>query len=123
MSQAAVHNDVRSDPFQSPDDPAAVASFGSVACVRKTISGWRTLELKLRKDHQLSESKLFERRMPHELRGQGLHQAHIVGQNARQTLPEIISLAGVLDAVVLDDSALSPEGARLLCEIATKWKD
>jgi len=43
--------------------------------------------------------------------------------NARQTLPQVITLAGVLDAVVLDDSVLSPEGATLLRDIATEWKD
>ena len=34
--------------------------------------------------------------------------------NARQTLPQVISLAGVV---------LSPEGATLLRDIATEWKD
>ena len=43
--------------------------------------------------------------------------------DARQTLPQVISLAGVLDAVVLDDSVLSPEGATVLRDIATEWKD
>ena len=43
--------------------------------------------------------------------------------NAKQTLPQVITLAGVLDAVVLNDSVLSPEGATLLRDIATEWKD
>jgi len=40
---------------------------------------------------------------------------------ARQTLPQVITLAGVLDAVVLDDSAHSPQGATLLRDIDTEW--
>ena len=68
--------------------------------------------------------------------GGGLHEVHPVSGvakgyikytswdgNARQTLPQVITLAGVLDAVVLDDSVLSPEGATLLRDIATEWKD
>ena len=43
--------------------------------------------------------------------------------NTRQTLPQVITLAGVLSAVVLNDSVLSPEGATLLRAIATEWKD
>ena len=61
--------------------------------------------------------------MPHEWRGQGLHQYTSWDGNARQTLPQVISLAGVLDAVVLDDSVLSPEGATLLRDMATEWMD
>ena len=43
--------------------------------------------------------------------------------NARQTFPQVITLAGVLTAVVLDDSVLSPKEATLLRDIATEWKD
>ena len=42
--------------------------------------------------------------------------------NARQSLPQVITLTGVLDAVGLNVSVLSPAGATLLCDIATEWK-
>jgi len=41
--------------------------------------------------------------------------------SARQTLPQVVTLAGVLDGVVLDDSVHSPQGAALLRDIQTEW--
>ena len=75
----------------------------------------------LHEDHPVRD-ELFEE-VPHKWHGQGLHQVHIVGRDTRQTLPQVVTLASVLDAVVLDDSALSPEGATLLRDIATEWQD
>ena len=44
-----------------------------------------------------------------------------MGRERETDAASVISLAGVLDAVVLDGSELSPEGATLLRDIAT-WK-
>ena len=54
-------------------------------------------------------------------RGKGYISTHRGTETQDRRLPQVISLAGVLDAVVLNDTVLSPEGATLLRDIATEW--